>query len=250
MNVRLNKWTSISLFIMFSCFQLLTISSVWADDVNVKPAIPSSSVLSFLGLGNKKANAVATKLVTLHEPFQVEGLAFSPDGKYLATTQIGLYLDESGKNREVHIWDWHNQKLIKILQKLEFSGALTSYGLQWSPDGRFLAVIIDDGIKTHTMVRVWDTRNWLVVSDIIGVGGSSSIIFTHDSRYLLRALEGGGTSNDALIAYDTQTWQKMWELDSRGFQEGKIFHASTLAISPNGKQLAMQGEQFVPDSTR
>jgi WD40 repeat protein len=234
--------------ILINFCNLHSISSAWANDANSqKLEKPSSSFFNnLLKLGGEKSSDVATKIVSFHESFEAEGLAFSPDGRYLATTN---YVEaQSGDEREVHIWDWRNAKLVQKLTKPKFSNASeTTNGLQWSPDGRFLAVCTGRA-ENHEVIRIWSTHDWQIASDIIddGAGGCNSLAFSLDSRFLLRAVDRVRPSiNDDLISYSTNSWQKSWGMRlGQILNQGSFFYPETMAISHDGKLAALEGIQY------
>jgi WD40 repeat protein len=237
----------ILLAILMSLFSLYSISSAWADDTNSqKLEKPSSNFLSsLLKLGSATSSDVATKIVSFHESFEAEGLAFSPDGRYLATTN---YVEaQSGDEREVHIWDWRNEKLVQKLTKPKFSDASeTTDGLQWSPDGRFLAVCTGRA-ENHEVIRIWSTHDWQIASDIIddGVGGCNSLVFSMDSQFLMRAVARARGVGDGLNVYGTKTWMKLWGMNLGSYyQPNNFFSPITMALSPDGLVAALQGSRF------
>lgn len=77
------------------------------------------------------------------DPFLVHSLAFSPDGKLLAT---------GGKNASVRLWDWANRKELNNLSGHE--GAVLA--VAFSPDGHYLASAAADGVAL-----VWDVAEVL-----------------------------------------------------------------------------------------
>jgi WD40 repeat protein len=76
----------------------------------------------------------------------IYGLAFSPDGRWLASTSV---------DTKVGIWNVADRTLHKFLHG--HSGAL--YSSAFSADGRRLAAAGEDGV-----VRLWDTATWQEVA--------------------------------------------------------------------------------------
>lgn len=179
----------------------------------------------------KNPKEVAVKVAELPEQYNinVDGLDFSLDGNQLAVVSA---------NQTINIWDWQNKRIVQTLQIV--SGANLGEGtepIRYSPDGRFFAVCgrgIDD-----IVVRIWDTQTWTVAHDItdpIAGGGCEAIGFTPDGKSLMwMKTLAYGFPEDNLFSYSTETWQQVWGLRTIPFQP------SALAISPDGKLIALGG---------
>jgi WD40 repeat protein len=74
----------------------------------------------------------------------VEGIAFSPDGRYLATASL----------REVILWDTKSFKEIQTLGR--FAGRIRC--VAFSPDGKRLAAA--GGYKDKGEIKIWDASLW------------------------------------------------------------------------------------------
>src|SRR4051812_7650201 len=95
------------------------------------------------GNGNDGSGA-SPKVETLGNA-PAESLAWSPDGRYLATAYM---MDIS-----VRIWEVATGRTEKVLNSFKGSVNLVS----WSPDGKYLAT---ESSEWDNHFRVWDTLNW------------------------------------------------------------------------------------------
>ena len=182
-------------------------------------------------LGGKVSEEVATKVAVLHiedRNWLVAGLDFSPDG-----TRIAVVAD----TRKVDIWDWRNQRVERTLEKarpsIQGAGEPT---LQYSPDGRYLALCDDDATAA---AQIWDAQSWAVAKDIEHRGGCNVIRFTPDSRSLLFGSLSVARDDSNLYCYSTGSWDLLWSLRNEGF------YPTALAVSPAGDVIAVGGEVAV-----
>ena len=201
------------------------------------PLIAQGSLFSWLGLTGQNPKDVATKVASLHVDGGVHGLAFSPDGRYLATsTPLANLL--------IHIWDWRTGRIVRTIKKLPSGDAGVTEPLRFSPNGRLLALCA--GALGHVVIQVWNPETGAVVHDIPNANphGSTdcqSIAFSPDGRRLFAVFDRNTYSTtDSLIAYSTRTWQPVWGLPTPSLQ------LTTLAVSPDGRFLAAGGMYTPP----
>jgi|GEM_PF-2404952 len=152
----------------------------------------------------------------LEEKQEVFSLAYSPDGKYLAS---------GNKDSKIMIWDIDKQKMIKMVEGHKEK----IYSLSYSPNGKYL---VSGGLDSR--IKIWDTSTWKVIKTIKNhVAGVRSIKYSPDGRYL-----ASGSDDGSVIIWDTSNWKKV-----------KMFISSyqimTLDFSPNGKYLAEGGTNYV-----
>ena len=188
-----------------------------------------------LGLsGAAKMSDVAVKIAEIKDSINVNGLDFSPDGKHLATSSYA-------QSNEVHVWDWQARKVVLKMNR-EGASDLISEGIRYSPDGRFLAVCHGHGVKPH-VIHVFDARSGQLVKEINDPipGGCSAVGFTPDGEWMLRITGRGPIRGDNLIVYSTRTWEPSWGIVTKPFMPNAI------AISPDGKMLAIGGIDLGPD---
>ena len=192
----------------------------------------------FFGL-NPGSKNLAQEVAFFSDDIDVRHIAFSPDGKYLAVTSMD---DLSTHGQEVHIWDWRQEKLIRALYIPQGSHGdpLATEVLKWSPDGRFLATGLGRS-GNAVVIRVWNVSDWSVAQDITdpGYGDCSSIAFSPDSQFLIRAVNRGdhGIGDDHALVYDTHTWQKV-----DGFKLVPYFYPSVMSLSSSGRLMAVAGQ--------
>jgi WD40 repeat protein len=220
----------VGLFVMVLQTVLVSLSMVfpllgYAD--SEKPVHPSlAGLFDFKG---KNMKDVATQVAVLHEDSDIWGLDFSPDGTQLAATALIGSL-------KVNIWDWRNERIVRTLMKPTAFDATITEALRYSPDGHLLAACYGRSSK-NDYVSIWNavTGDILHHLDDLHYGLCQAIGFTPDGKAFLLAAFRIGNPGDNLIAYQTDTWQPAWGLSTAPFQP------STLAISPDGKLVAIGG---------
>ena len=184
--------------------------------------------------GAAKMSDVAVKYMEIKDSINVNGLDFSPDGKHLATSSYA-------QSSEVHVWDWEAKKIVLKLNREGAANHLMSEGIRYSPDGRFLAVCHDRGVKPH-IIHVFDAKTGQLIKEINDPipGACYGVGFTPDSQLMLRIARRGPISGDNVIAYSTQTWEPSWGLVT------KPFAPMCSAVSPDGKYAAIGGIDLGP----
>jgi WD40 repeat protein len=183
----------------------------------------------------------------------VESIAFSPDGKLLASADrrdgVRLWEIGTGKNvrqfdvraswavfspdgslliasgfgeKTIHCWDMATGKQLPPFQ----GRGLEATGLALSPDGKILAAASAD-----QSLRLWevDTRKELRTLREEGVGRLSSIAFSPDGKALLSP-----KGHNELGQWETGTGKQVRKISWEGGDE-EITH---LAFSPGGQTLA------------
>lgn len=180
----------------------------------------------------KHMKDVAVKIAELPDQYNitVPALDFSPDGKLLAVRST---------YQTINIWDWQEKRIVHSLELAKGADSMTTEPLRFNPDGRLLVACHSRGVG-HVVVRIWRTDTWDILHDIVDDvpgSGCNAVGFTPDGKWLIRVLDRiPKFPQDALFVYDTSTWQPAWGL------QAKYFHSYALAISPNGKLLALGGE--------
>lgn len=198
----------------------------------------------------------------------IESMAFSPDGKVLASTtsvQTSLWDVQTGREkatliqdnkeggrvrcvcfsadgktlalgvhcfevgkRGVQLWDVETVKLKTTLQ----TGEYNVMSVAFSPDGTLIASGEASGDKGAIgKITLWDAKTHMEAFKLMGHGGGVfSVAFSPDSKTLATS------SHDKLVGlWDVSTGQR------RIFGAGHRFPAWSVAFSPDGKALASGG---------
>jgi WD40 repeat protein len=140
----------------------------------------------------------------------VTSVAFSPDGRYLAS---------ASDDQTVKVWDAQTGQEIRTLNG--HTGEVQS--VAFSPDGRRLASAYSwDG------VRVWDAQTGQEIRTLKGqMCMVRSVAFSPDGRYLASA-----SDHKTVKVWDAQTGQEIRTL------KGHTEAVSGVAYSPDGRRLA------------
>jgi WD40 repeat protein/tRNA A-37 threonylcarbamoyl transferase component Bud32 len=148
------------------------------------------------------------------------GLAFSPDGRQLATSTGNLYAGEPG---QVQLWDTASGQLRQELKG--HTGPV--FGVAFSPDGRRLA-----GASNYTDVVVWD----------LATGEPALILHGHGNVVAQVAYSANGR-HLATASWDqsVRVWEAGTGRQSRVLR-GQVSRIVDVAFSPDGKLLASAGE--------
>jgi WD40 repeat protein len=149
-------------------------------------------------------------------------VAFSPDGKRLASAGGGASASDSG---ELRVWDWETGKEVLSIKTKAFG----IYCIAFSPDGRFLA-----GASAEGVVRLWDTHTGGEFLTLRGFGYSAlCLAFSPDGRSLVAGCGWSGGARPCEI--------KVWDL-TKGQESFTLRgHSSSIfsvAFSPDGLRLA------------
>ena len=192
---------------------------------------PDDNIMVIASASTKLWNAATRRQVGA---FQNTGnntayaLAFSPDGKILATADSG--------DRGSSLWNLPSGRPIGRLLPTEGS-TLGNFdfvvALAFSHDGNTLATVNDDGT-----LRLWDIaeKRQIGTSLTVSIGSSPVAAFGQDGTILAFAEGSRGT-----LLWDIATRHQIGSIPSTG-PNG---YASDLAFSPNGKILAIAGNEGI-----
>jgi WD40 repeat protein/serine/threonine protein kinase len=142
----------------------------------------------------------------------VLGLAFSPNGKMLASC---------GHDATIRLWDLATKQELKTLQ-----GQSSYWSVAFTPDGKTL---ITGGMDS--LIRLWDTATWQPVRALRG----------HTLATRRIALSSNGRT---LASGSDDRTLKLWDLAAKPDPEvlpGHEAWASCVAFSPDGRLLASGG---------
>ncbi|MDX6271747.1 MAG: hypothetical protein QOD28_2970 [Acidobacteriota bacterium] len=140
---------------------------------------------------------------------RVDGLAFSPDARLLAS---------GSKDNTVRLWDVERAS---ELRKLAGHTAWVK-AVAFSPDGRTLASGSVDGV-----VKLWDVMTGRELKTMMGGGSINALAFSPDAR-----LVAAGNAENSVLVWNTQTGQAERTL------AGHAGAVLTVTFSPDGKLLA------------
>lgn len=152
----------------------------------------------------------------------IYALAWSPDSKYIATTQSF----KGNGNAAVMIWDTTTGQQVMTLP-----GPPTA-SIAWSPNGTYIA------FANGSDIQVWKPLTGQIVStyhtmapSLVGLAWSpdSTRIASYDSE---------GTTH----VWSTLTNQSQLTLTGKGVSHAPSYVSSPLAWSPDGKQIATAGD--------
>ncbi|MFQ5810941.1 MAG: WD40 repeat domain-containing protein, partial [Armatimonadota bacterium] len=168
-------------------------------------------------------------------PFMVSWVAFSPDGKTLAT---------SSTDETVKLWDVATGRLLRTLAAPTF---VFGQWLAFSPDGGTLAVAgewkeVEGG--GEGLVQLWDVRTGELRQELTAsINPTFSVAFSPDGKFLV----GGSapiTLGEAELGGPTEMGElHLWDLATGEVQRKLTGHPVGLRVSfsPDGKTVATGG---------
>lgn len=142
---------------------------------------------------------------------QVLNVAFSPDGRRIATASV---------DRTVHIWDAATGAVLKTLTG--HTGPVN--GVQFSPDGRLLATASHD-----QTVKLWNPTTGTLLAALTGhTGWVRTVQFSPDGRTLATA-----SHDQTIILWDVATHSRLTTLTDHADAD-----FTGVTFSPDGRTLA------------
>ncbi|HEV3262329.1 MAG TPA: hypothetical protein VG013_36090 [Gemmataceae bacterium] len=156
-------------------------------------------------------------------------LAFSPDGKFLAS-------GGPGGDSSLRLWEVATGKQVR-----EFGAHQEILTVAFSHDGKIVASGGDDDSVTLGIIRLWDTATGKQLRQVKGEWGEfHSIAFSSDGKILA---SGGWDLRNPTVRcvrlWDAATGQELRKL--KGAARGANLRIEALALSPNDRTLATVG---------
>lgn len=143
--------------------------------------------------------------------YDVLGLAFSPDGRSVASC---------GFDGKVIVWDVATGKMIK-----KFDVQNSVFELVFSPDGKTLIA----GLSVHEEFKIWDTDTWELLNTFPADQVWDLAISTDGSKMI----SAGGGIHEANL-WDVKTGKLLFN-----FQKETSGFAEAVSYDPNGRLVAL-----------
>ena len=187
------------------------------------------SIQPVAAAGVKDGTAVAIplkRLAELHDNMAVTSVAWSADGRFIATS--------SAQDNRIHIWDVAARRIAHEFKSS--SSAIPMHELSWSPDSKWLVAC--DGLDNRVLVintTMWDPPRVLNNDP----GGCELTAFSGDSSQL--AIGGR-----IITTYSTSDWRVLTKVDLRANQwsRGKLINA--LTYIPRTHNILLGGAEIAP----
>jgi WD40 repeat protein/energy-coupling factor transporter ATP-binding protein EcfA2 len=218
----------------------------WAAGGCRKTGAGGECIEGEVSIWNMSSRLPIGQLVTESFDKSADAVAFSPDGKVLASGGCGkianVDMDERCQSGEVRLWDAATRQLVGRIA--ETPHAVTS--LAYSPDGKILATGSCANLDPEETaqqcrqgeIRLWnpDTRQ-LNFQPLVGHNAFVVMLaFSPDGKTL------ASSDGDKIILWDTGTGQMLGEITTgHQYASYPVFRLAGIAFSPDGKTLASSG---------
>jgi WD40 repeat protein len=205
------------------------------------PSAAAQSVSHLFESKNHYTGPVAHEIASFKDASYVTSLAFSADGKLIATNFSQV--------TDIRIWHWepHSSRVIQTVHKPLFTGTADLWNtLRFSSDGRFLASAHGSSAMTGggSFCRVWNIKSWAVAVDLpapnvpIQLG---SLTFSPDGKTFSVALTRGAERTDGpatgeITIYSTDSWSPVGVIDLASLSP------TSLVVSSDGRFAAVGGD--------
>jgi len=197
----------------------------------------------------------------------VSSVAFSPDGKMLASAGVEIFMltapqlaDHDEDEDGIRLWDVETQQQVGLLQTFM---SIDDYTIQatliaFSPDGKLLASISEEGIhiwdvETQQQMGILKGHTDKVLSLDFSPDGKTLASGGYDSKVrlwdvetqkqvgVLKVYDTEGTvtfsPDGKLLASGSRKGIRLWDIETQQ-QVGMLEGYGTVAFSPDGKWLA------------
>jgi WD40 repeat protein len=186
----------------------------------MRPYILKLSQLCSMPIAVLAQSARQEKAINLPAEVSVESVSVSPDGNLIAAIC---------SDRVVRVWSIRSGELLRSLK--EKGG---QPGVQFSGDGRLLAVSYEIIMYEKGTIEVFDLASWKVQNDLTSECMYCALAFSRDSRRLASAGNSGAS---------------VWDLAARkkvATMSPPFGGSVALAFSPDGRLVATaDGDGFV-----
>jgi len=202
----------------------LTPLAVEAQSSSVSSPIPGARVESKNDHNRQDTSVPAKIFLETGHTGPIKALAFSPDGRWLAS---------AGQDRTVKVWDVTRFRVIRTLTG--HSDEVT--GLAFSPDSKLLASCSHDGT-----IRVWNPADDWSSSTLAGTGiPIFAVVFSNDGHMVI-----SGNLNGLIVARDVRTGTELVRLNDHGVVnslavssiDGALLASGTSGIGANAEAAA------------
>ena len=217
-----------------------------------------SLLFAFAVATTARAQTAPTRTITV-SPQWIYALAFSPDGKTLASggddkmvrlwnvgtgksvrvlragsgvnalafSPDGKMLAGGGDDQTLRLWDARNGQFLRVLRGFEAEQEVQS--VAFSPDGKLLAVGSTDGVGSRGELRIWNTKTWRLTRVNRLSEGVSSLAFSRDGK-MLASGRGSNDGEDDISGSAVVRW--MNQKKTRTLKKDSVVYS--VAWSPNG----------------
>ena len=149
----------------------------------------------------------------LGHSYNVNSVAFSPDGRYALSGSESLKLWDIENGKEIRTYAGHSDDV---------------YSVAFSPDGRYAL----SGSSDKTL-KLWDIESGRELRTFLGhTAGVGSVTFSPDGRYAL-----SGSWNDTLKLWDIASGREIWTFTGQSIKNSSIAVFSSdgrFVLSSNG----------------
>ena len=187
-------------------------------DIKYSPAGTHIAVASRIGILLYDTQIYEPELLTGHKG-QIWNIAFSPDGKTLAS---------SGQDKSIRLWDVNTGRQIRKIR-----WQVINWSVTFSPDGKTLAI----GNKDHTihLLDAHTGKHLQTLTGHIGGGWVTGIAYSPNGNML--ALYGTELHGQHTIRlWDANTGQQLRTLLHDA--DGPVFGATNVVFSPDSSTIA------------